>query len=400
MAKAALGESVNYRCLILVLDSVGVGALPDAHEYGDAGSDTLGAIARQLGGLDLPHLGRLGLGCLHPVAGVPCPEAPDGAYGKMAERSAGKDSIVGHWEIAGLVTERPFPVYPDGFPPEVMVAFEMAIGRRMLGNVVASGTEIIARLGEQHLATGRPIVYTSADSVFQIAAHEDVIPVAELYEICRAARAILVGEHGVARVIARPFVGDPGSFTRTAARKDFGMAPHGETLLDAAFRAELPVVSVGKVGDLFAHRSLTAEVKTESNADGMQQFLRVVREGECSGLVFGNLVDFDTLYGHRNDAEGFAAALLEFDHYLPSLLEAMLPRDVLFITADHGCDPTTGSTDHSREYVPLLCYGADVTAGADLGVRATFADLAATAAELLGLAFRGDGASFAAQILR
>ncbi len=388
-----------YRCLILVLDSVGVGALPDAAEYGDECSDTLGSLAREMGGLALPNLGGLGLGCLHTIDGVPCPPDPQGCYGKMAEVSAGKDSIVGHWEIAGLVTERPFPVYPDGFPADLIASLEAAIGRRVLGNVVASGTEIIARLGEEHVASGRPIIYTSADSVLQIAAHEEVISVQDLYGICRAARALFVGEHGVARVIARPFVGEPGGFTRTAARKDFGLEPTGETLLDAAYRAGLPTVAVGKVGDLFAHRSITTELKTKSNAHGMQQFLSAVRAGEETGLVFGNLVDFDTLFGHRNDVRGFAEALHEFDRFLPSLLAAMRPRDALFITADHGCDPTTSSTDHSREYVPLVCYGVGLAKGVDLGVRGTFADVAATAGELMGLSFRGAGASFAAQIL-
>lgn len=391
---------MRYRCLILVLDSVGVGALPDAHDYGDEGSDTLGNMAHALGGLALPHLGELGLGCLHPIQGVACPADARGCYGKMAEVSAGKDSVVGHWEIAGLITTRPFPVYPDGFPPEIMEPFEAAIGRDTLGNVVASGTEIIARLGEQHLATGRPIVYTSADSVFQIAAHEDVIPIPQLYDICRTARALLVGEHGVARVIARPFVGEPGAFTRTASRKDFGIAPTGETLIDAAYEAGLPTVAVGKVGDLFAHRSLSLDVKTTSNADGMQQFLRLTMESNEAGLLFGNLVDFDTLYGHRNDVRGFAAALQEFDTFLPALVGALGEVDVLFVTADHGCDPTTAGTDHSREYVPLLCYGPALARGLNLGVRATFADLAATVGELMGLSFRGAGTSFADKLLR
>ncbi|NPV08842.1 MAG: phosphopentomutase [Anaerolineae bacterium] len=386
------------RCILMVLDSVGVGALPDASAYGDEGSDTLGNIARYLGGLALPSLEALGLGCLHPVEGVACPEQPSGCYGKMAEASAGKDSIVGHWELAGLITERPFPTYPDGFPRDLIAEFAGRIGRGVLGNKVASGTEIIQELGAEHLGTGSPIVYTSADSVFQVAAHEEVIPIEELYRICRVARELLRGEHGVARVIARPFVGEPGHFTRTERRKDFGLEPPADTVLDAAYRAGLPTVAVGKVGDLFAHRSLTEDVKTSGNLDSLRQLLQCVRSTP-RGLIFGNLVDFDMLYGHRNDVEGFAQALVEFDTFLPSLLEEIGPEDVLFISADHGCDPTTASTDHSREYVPVLCFGKGLREGVDVGVRRTFADLGATAAELLGLGFRGAGTSFADRIL-
>jgi phosphopentomutase len=366
------------RCVVVVLDSVGVGALPDAADYGDEGADTLAHIAERIGGLSLPNLEALGLGCLHRIEGVACAK-PRGCYGKMAEASAGKDSIVGHWELAGLITERPFPTYPHGFPEDLIREFGARIGRGVLGNKVASGTEIIKELGAEHLRTGYPIVYTSADSVFQIAAHEDVIPVEELYRICQVARDLLRGEHGVARVIARPFEGEPGSFVRTERRKDFGLEPPGDTMLDSAYRAGLPTVGVGKIGDLFAHRSLTRDVKSSGNLDSLRRLLECVQDTP-QGLIFGNLVDFDMLYGHRNDAEGFARALAEFDEFLPALLAEIGPDDALFITADHGCDPTTASTDHSREYVPVLCTGGRLREGVDLGVRRTFADLGATVA--------------------
>ncbi len=382
------------RCILIVLDSVGVGALPDAGDYGDEGSDTLGNLSRLMGGLDLPALGALGLGCIHSILGVPCAGAPRGCFGRMAEASAGKDSIVGHWELAGLVTRRPFPTYPEGFPAGLIEEFERRIGRRVLGNRVASGTVIIEELGREHLATGYPIVYTSADSVFQIAAHEEVIALPELYDLCRVAREMLRGDNAVARVIARPFVGRPGSFVRTAGRKDFGLEPQGQTVLDIIQESGLLVVGVGKIGDLFAHRGLTEEIKTAGNDDTMERLLQGSREIE-SGLIFGNLVDFDMLYGHRNDSEGFARALEEFDAFLPRLMDELGEGDVLFITADHGCDPTTPSTDHSREYVPVLGYGPGLRPGVDLGTRQTFADLGATIADLLGVRAPEAGTSFA-----
>ncbi|MHB0877231.1 MAG: phosphopentomutase [Anaerolineae bacterium] len=387
------------RATIIVLDGVGVGALPDAGDYGDAGSDTLGHVAAAVGGLRLPTLEVLGLGCLHAVAGVPCPATPRASYGRMAELSVGKDTTVGHWEMAGLPTLRPFPTYAHGFPPDLIAEYERRIGRPVLGNKVASGTVIIEELGAEHLRTGYPIVYTSADSVFQIAAHEDVIPLERLYEMCLVARALLTGEHAVARVIARPFVGAPGAFVRTTGRKDFSLEPQGDTLLDRAKAAGLDVIGVGKIGDIFVHRGLTQEIKTTGNADGMRAVGRCLAAG-FGGLLFANLVDFDMLFGHRNDVAGFAAALAEFDAGLAQVLPLFTGDDALFITADHGGDPTTTSTDHAREYVPLLCYGPALAAGVDLGVRATFADLGATVAEFLGMPAPSSGHSFAAAVRR
>ena len=381
------------RVVIVVLDSVGVGELPDAGLYGDAGSSTLSHTAQAVGGLDLPHLQSLGLGCIVPIEGVPPPLAAAACYGRMAEQSVGKDTTTGHWEIAGVITTAPFPTYPDGFPPDVIAAFEAAAGRSVLGNRPASGTRIIEELGAEHFATGKLIVYTSADSVFQVAAHEEVVPVEELYDACAAARRILVGEHGVARVIARPFVGRPGHFVRTARRKDFSIPPPGPTLLDLVSTAGLAVTAVGKIDDLFAGRGITRAVPIGDNADGLRALVAAVAEGGA-GLVFANLIDFDMLYGHRNDPAGYARALKEFDDGLGRLLPLFGEDDVLVLTADHGCDPTTPSTDHSREYVPLLVTGRRLRGGVDLGTRASFADVSATTAEALGLQYGLAGESF------
>jgi phosphopentomutase len=376
--------------VILVLDGVGIGAASDAAAYGDAGSDTLGNLARVRGGLDLPNLGRAGLGNIAPLPGVPAAAQPDAAWGLMRPASAGKDSTTGHWEIAGLHLTRPFPTYPGGFPAELLAAFSSATGRAVIGNVPASGTEIIARFGEEHERTGAWIVYTSADSVFQIAAHEDVVPLAELYAACETARALLTAPHDVSRVIARPFAGRPGQYERTPNRRDYSIAPPGETLLDALSAAGVPRAGVGKVDDLFAGRSLRAR-HTSDNAEGIALILKWLR-GEQGGLLFANLVDFDTLYGHRGDAAGFERALREFDDALPALRAALREDDLLFITADHGNDPTTGSSDHARENVPLLAIGDAVRPG-PLGSRATFSDLGATVAEWLNVGFRGKGSS-------
>jgi len=342
------------RVTIIVLDSAGVGALPDAHLYGDEGSDTLGNLSRAVGGLRLPNLQALGLGNIHGIQGVPPAEYPLASYGKMAEASPGKDTTTGHWEMAGVKLDEPFPTYPDGFPKEIMDAFEAATGKKPLGNKPASGTEIIEELGEEHVRTGRPIVYTSADSVFQVAAHTDVIGLDDLYGICEAARKILVPPHGVGRVIARPFTGSPGAFTRTVDRKDFSLAPPKDTLLDIAKKDGYHVVGVGKIEDIFAGRGLTGSVHTVSNMDGVDKTLDALSD-IGRGIVYANLVEFDMLYGHRNDSEGYARALTEFDGRLPEFLDILGADDILFITADHGCDPTTPSTDHSREFVPLLC---------------------------------------------
>ena len=386
------------RIIIIVLDSAGVGELPGAADYKDGGPDTLGNTARAVGGLSLPNLAALGLGNIEDIKGVPKARDCMGSYGKMAEASAGKDTTTGHWEMAGILTEVPFPTYPDGFPPEVTGPFTDAIGTGILGNKAASGTEIIKELGGEHLRTGRPIVYTSADSVFQVAAHKDVIPLERLYGICETARGLLTGRHGVGRVIARPFTGPPGGFVRTVERRDFSLAPPGDTLLDIAKAHGLPVVGVGKIEDIFAGRGLTGSVHTEGNPDGMARTLDALGHVE-NGIIMVNLVDFDMLYGHRNDPEGYARALVEFDTWLPRLTGQMRPSDMLMITADHGCDPTTVSTDHSREYVPLLVYGPGLRPGVDLGVRDTFSDLGATVADALGLRLKR-GRSFLGDVLQ
>jgi len=383
------------RAAIVVLDGVGAGAAPDAAAYGDVGSDTLGNVARAVGGLSLPALERLGLGNAIPVQGVAPRADARGAWGLMLPRSAGKDSTTGHWEIAGLHLERPFPTYPRGFPPEVVAEFARRTGRPVIANVVGSGTAVIDEWGDEHRRTGGWIVYTSADSVFQVAAHERVVPLAELYAACEEARRMLAPPHDVSRVIARPFEGEAGAFRRTAHRRDFSLAPPGETLLDALASAGVPRRGVGKVDDLFAGRAIASR-HTASNAEGMDAIAEWLAGGE-SGLLLANLVDFDQLYGHRNDAPGFARALAEFDARLPHLLSLLREDDLLFMTADHGNDPTTASSDHARECVPLLAAGAAVRPR-DLGRRPTFSDLGATVGEWLGVGFRGRGTSFLAAL--
>jgi phosphopentomutase len=383
----------------MVLDSCGIGALPDAAHYGDEGSNTFVNTAAAVGGLSLPHMQRLGLGNIAPILGVPATKQPAGAYGKMAELSVGKDSTNGHWELMGVVMDRELPVYPDGFPSDLMRAFESRIGRKTLGNKPASGTVIIEELGAEHLRTGYPIVYTSADSVFQIAAHDDLIPLEELYWMCETARELLHGEHAVGRVIARPFVGQLGTFQRTADRKDFSLKPPAPTVLDAAQAAGVDVLGVGKIDYLYANQGVTECIHVQHNDEGISRTIELTKGGR-KGIILANLGDFDTLFGHRNNPEGFADALQAFDRRLPEIQVAMRPGDVAFITADHGCDPTTTSTDHSREYVPLLVWGAAIKAGVNLGVRDTFADLGATVAHLLGLAPPQVGESFARAMLR
>jgi phosphopentomutase len=368
------------RVLLVVLDSLGIGELPDAADYGDAGSDTLGHLARYRP-LQIPHLVRLGLANIRPLEGLTPAPAPLGCFGRCAIASPGKDTTTGHWELAGVHLLRPFPVYPEGFPPEIIREFERRIGRGVLGNVAASGTEIIERLGPEHLRTGRPIVYTSADSVFQVAAHEEVIPLAELYRICEIARDILRGPHQVGRVIARPFTGPPGAFVRDQEnRHDYAVPPPPGMLLDRLAEGGVPVCAIGKIYDIYLGRGILERRRTRDNRQGMAEILRAAEEFP-RGLIFANLVDFDSLYGHRNDAEGFAQALEEVDRWLPSLLERLRPGDLLVLTADHGNDPTTPSTDHSREYVPLLVYGPRARRAVNLGTRATLADVGETAAE-------------------
>jgi phosphopentomutase len=385
------------RCLLIILDGVGVGELPDADRYGDRGSSTLPNLARARGGVRLPNLGSLGLGNIVPIVGVPPEAAPKGAHGRMAEKSPGKDSTTGHWEIAGLVTERAFPTYPDGFPRDIVDAFEAGIGRGTLGNLAASGTEIIERLGDEHVRTGKPIIYTSADSVFQIATHEEVVPIRQLYEYCRIARGILRGEHAVGRVIARPFAGPSGKYYRTPRRHDFSVEPGGETVLDRLTAANIPVIAIGKVSDLFAGRGIGEAIATESNAAGVEAMVGAMKSVR-RGLIFANLVDFDMLWGHRNDVEGFAHGLEEFDERFEEVLGRAERDDLLVITADHGNDPTTVSTDHSREYVPLLVTGRRVRGGVDLGTRESFADVGATLAEAFGVTPTLAGRSFLREI--
>ena len=379
------------RVIWIVLDSVGIGEMPDAAAYGDQGSDTLGNIARQRA-LHLPNLCRLGLANIKPLTGLEPAAKPLGSFGKCALASPGKDTTTGHWEMAGIHLAEPLPLFPAGFPPEIMQPFEQRIGRHTLGNKAASGTEIIDELGPEHIRTGSPIVYTSADSVFQVAAHEDVIPLFELYKICETARELLQGKFEVGRVIARPFTGEAGSFTRTSNRHDYAVPPPPGMLLDQLAAQGVEVYSIGKIFDVFLGRGIGEQQKTKTNADGMAKTLAAMDEVE-SGLIFVNLVDFDMLYGHRNNVEGYAKALEEVDAWLPSLENKLRPDDLLILTADHGCDPTTPSTDHSREYVPVLVYGKQAAQGVNLGVRETLSDIGQTVAENFGTGI-GNGKSF------
>ncbi len=379
------------RAVVLVADGVGCGGAPDAADYGDAGADTLGNIARATGGLRLPNLEALGLGHLTAIAGVPAAAAPRGAWGTMREASAGKDTITGHWEMAGLVTQTAMATFPRGFPEPITTALAAAAGRGLLGNKAASGTAIIDELGARHMKTGDLILYTSADSVLQIAAHEQVVPLPELYRICEAAR-LIADRHHIGRVIARPFVGQPGAFRRTYNRRDFALIPPAPTLLDDLRAAGLDVIGVGKISDIFAGRGLSKSLHSEGNADGLRLTLDALRAFE-RGLLFVNLVDFDMLYGHRNDVAGFARALAELDAWLPALQAALNVDDLVFITADHGNDPTTPGTDHTRERVPLLAFGPSVRPAA-LGTRASFCDLGQTIAQALGAPPLARGTSF------
>lgn len=391
------------RVILIVLDSCGIGELPDAHLYQDEGSNTIVNTAKVVGGLKLPNLEKLGLGNIDRILGVNPKTDALANYGKMTELSAGKDSTSGHWEMMGLVLQKPFPLYPHGFPPEIIEPFEKSIGSKILGNKPASGTEIIKELGEEHMRTGQPIVYTSADSVFQIAAHEEIIPVDKLYEICMKARKILstgsigTSEHGVARVIARPFVGKPGSFKRTERRKDFSLPPPEDTVLDMLKRNGIPVIGMGKIEDLFAGHGLTESIHTKNNSDGMDKLVEAIKKFE-KGLLFINLVDFDMLWGHRNDPQAFASGLEDFDLRFSEVLNLLKLEDLLIITADHGCDPTTPSTDHSREYVPLLVYGKSMKSNVNLGIRKSFSDIGKTIAEIFRVSGTKNGENFLKEI--
>lgn len=369
--------------------------MPDAHLYCDQGCNTLANTARAVGGLNLPNLAQLGLGNIENIAGVKPVISPQGAYGKMNEQSPGKDTTTGHWELAGIILDRSFPVFPDGFPPTFMQQYENRIGRQTLGNKAASGTAIIEELGKEHMATGKPIVYTSADSVFQLAAHEEVIPLPELYRLCEIAREMLTGELAVGRVIARPFVGQPGNFIRTANRQDYSLLPVQPTILDMLVAEGYVVQGVGKIKDIFAGQGITASVRTADNMDGVDKTLTLLQDRDKKpGLIFTNLVEFDQNYGHRNDCRGYAKALEQFDRRLPEILTNISDDDLLIITADHGCDPTTPGTDHSREYVPLLVWSPQIQQGVNLGTRDSFSDVAATIADIFNLPLEV-GSSFA-----
>ncbi|HES59444.1 MAG: phosphopentomutase [Calditrichaceae bacterium] len=382
------------RAIVIIIDGVGVGEMPDASNYGDQGSHTLANMAAVVGGLHLPNLEKMGLGKIAPIQGLNGSLKALANYGKMAEKSKGKDSTTGHWELAGLIVNHPFPTYPEGFPKEVISQFERKIGRETLGNKPASGTEIIKELGEEHIKTGKPIVYTSADSVFQIAAHEEVIPLNELYDMCEIARKMLTGKHAVARVIARPFIGNTASdFSRTKYRKDFSLKPFGKIMHQIFQDNEIATVAIGKINDLYAFTGITKSTHTKTNTEGMSALLEELDETE-SGFIMANLVDFDMLWGHRNDPTGFYEGLKAFDQWLPLFIEKLNENDLLIITADHGNDPTTISTDHSREYVPVLAYGPGLKSDQNIGTRDTFADLQATLAEYFTVPSTGAGKSF------
>ncbi|PYG85807.1 phosphopentomutase [Ruminiclostridium sufflavum DSM 19573] len=390
-------ETIN-RVILIVLDSVGVGELPDAGEYGDIGSNTVGNIVKACGAINIPNMSRLGIGKIEGINYLSVPEKVEGCYGRMAEVSKGKDTITGHWEIAGLHLDYPFPTYPDGFSNDILDRFEKLTGRGVLANCAASGTEIIKEFGEEHVKTGKLIVYTSADSVFQIAAHEEVVPIEELYRICQIARDMLQGENMVGRVIARPFIGQPGNFTRTANRRDFAAEPIADTILDKVKQKGLDVIAVGKIEDIFSKKGITEAEHTKNNMNGVDVTLKYMKK-QNKGIIFTNLVDFDMLYGHRNNAEGYKQALEEFDKRLPEIISSMREDDLLIITADHGCDPTTDSTDHSREHVPVLLFGHSIKQDIDLGTRKTFSDIASTIADIFGIENDFDGESFYQKII-
>lgn len=378
------GGRMISRIIWIVLDSVGIGELPDAKAFGDEGCNTLGHVSKAVGGLNIPNMVKLGLGNIDGVTEVEKCDKPIGSYGRLGEISAGKDTTIGHWEMAGIYTPAPFPVYPNGFPDDVIEKFIKKTGvPGILANYPASGTEIIAKLGDEHVATGKPIVYTSADSVFQIAAHEEVMPLDRLYELCTAAREILTGENGVARVIARPFVGESGNYVRTPNRRDFSMKPSTDNILCRVENAKMEVIGIGKIEDIFAGVGITKAIHTKDNQDGMDVTVKCTKNSG-KGIIYTNLVEFDSKWGHRNDYRGYAKGLEEFDARLPELMEAMKPDDCLIITADHGCDPTTPGTDHTREYVPLLVYGKNIRAGVNLATGKTYGDIAQTIAHILG----------------
>ena len=386
------------RVILIVLDSVGIGELPDAALYGDEGSNTVGNISKAVGGLKLPNMQKIGFGNIDGIKGIDCEKNPSGCYGRCTEISKGKDTTTGHWEIAGLPLYDAFPTYPSGFPDEIVKKLEEAFGTKIIGNKPASGTVIIQELGDEHVKTGYPIVYTSADSVLQIAAHEEVIPLERLYELCRIARKIMTGKHAVGRIIARPFIGGNGKYTRTSNRRDFSLKPNKKTMLNYIMESGLDVCAVGKIEDIYAGCGITDAVHTKNNLEGIEKTIEYINK-DNKGLIFTNLVDFDMLYGHRNDVLGYANALREFDAKLPQIVSSMKDTDMLIITADHGCDPTTPSTDHSREYIPVLLYGKELKKNINIGTRKTYSDIGKTITDILNVKEDINGSSFAKDIL-
>ncbi len=386
------------RIIMIVLDSLGIGEMPDAADFGDFDVNTLGHIAQQTADFNIPNLLKLGLANIDGVTDLNAVAAPQGAFGRLAEVSKGKDTTTGHWEIAGLVIDTPFKTFPNGFPDEVIKAFSEATGREVLCNKPASGTQIIEELGEQHMASGAVIVYTSADSVFQIAAHEDVVPLTELYDMCQKARQILQGEYAVARVIARPFIGKPGNFTRTSNRRDYSLNPFGKTVLDSLKQADYEVRAVGKIVDIYNGCGVTHDVHTKSNMDGVDKTLDYMKD-DFKGLIFTNLVDFDAKFGHRRNVPGYAKAIEEFDLRLPEIIDALRDDDILFLTADHGNDPSYRGTDHTREYIPFIAYGKQIKAGVNLATRDSFADIAATIADIFAVTPPENGKSMKSLIM-
>ena len=386
------------RIVLIVLDSVGVGELPDAADFGDEKSNTISNISKGVGGLNIPNLKQMGIGNITDILGAERTSIPTASYGKCNERSIGKDTVTGHWEMAGVIIETPLQTFPNGFSKEIMDEFEQKIGRKTIGNVVASGTEIIKELGDIHVKTGFPIIYTSADSVFQIAAHEKVIPLEKLYEMCQTARDMFVGDKIIGRVIARPFIGEKGNYTRTSNRKDYALDPFGKTMLDYIKEDGQNVMAVGKIEDIFNKKGITEAIHIKNNMDGVDKTLEFMKTDK-KGIIFTNLVDFDMLYGHRNDVKGYASAIEEFDTRVPEILKLLGDDDVLIITADHGCDPTTASTDHSREYIPLLVYLSKNKIGTNLGTRSSFTDIGKTALEILKIKNNLPGESFYNQII-
>jgi len=388
------------RVILIIIDACGIGELPDAHQYGDQGSATIPHVAQAVGGLNMPTCRKLGLGNIVDIEGIQVERNAIGCYGKMAEKSPGKDSTTGHWEIGGVVLKKPFPTFPHGFPEKIVKEFESKAQVKTMGNIAASGTEIIKQLGERHLNTKEIILYTSADSVFQLAAHEDIYPREKLYKICRIARQILTGDYAVARVIARPFIGSPGNFTRTVGRRDFSLEPLSDTILDLLAQNNYRVLSIGKIYDLFAGRGISHKIKTTNNTEVMDTIIQTVKEDQIHSLIFANCVDFDMLWGHRNDEISFAHGLEEFDRRLSDLLPVLRKNDLLIITADHGCDPTIKtSTDHTREYVPLLVYGEKMRGNINLGVRSSFTDIACTLADIFEIKHNFTGISFYKEII-